>query len=110
MKLCTTILLCIYLVLEYGLRFSNPNHALFEKLPIAVFLQTSSSDKCSLSAFVPYRRPKLNMVRKRMNSTPITGGHASNREITVTAQQSRYAKDAVDAPASKEVGSVEMLR
>jgi hypothetical protein len=31
--------------------------------------------------------------------------HTGGEPITVTAQQSRYALDAVDAPASKEVRS-----
>lgn len=40
------------------------------------------------------------MVRK---NTASTAGQGVDGDISVTAQQSRYALDAVDAPASKEV-------
>jgi hypothetical protein len=42
------------------------------------------------------------MVRKTKESVPVAEHHGGGH-ITVTAQQSRYALDAVDAPASKEV-------
>ncbi|KZM21385.1 uncharacterized protein EKO05_0010663 [Ascochyta rabiei] len=43
------------------------------------------------------------MVRKAKDSTPAVKEHPGDGHITVTAQQSRYALDAVDAPASKEI-------
>ncbi|KAI5379689.1 hypothetical protein J4E82_001729 [Alternaria postmessia] len=42
------------------------------------------------------------MVRKTKESVPVAEHHGGGH-ITVTAQQSRYALDAVDAPASKEI-------
>jgi hypothetical protein len=42
------------------------------------------------------------MVRKTNESVPVVEHHGGGH-ITVTTQQSRYALDAVDAPASKEV-------
>jgi hypothetical protein len=46
------------------------------------------------------------MVRKRMDVPLKAGDDENSCPITVTAQQSRYAKDAVDAPATKEVSPV----
>jgi ATP-binding cassette subfamily F protein 3 len=46
------------------------------------------------------------MVRKSRDAkhaAPALEEHPGGGHITVTAQQSRYALDAVDAPASKEV-------
>jgi hypothetical protein len=43
------------------------------------------------------------MVRKGKETTPAIEEHPGGGHIVVTAQQSRYALDAVDAPASKEV-------
>jgi ATP-binding cassette subfamily F protein 3 len=45
------------------------------------------------------------MVRKGKDTPPVVEEHPGGGHITVTAQQSRYALDAVDAPASKEVTS-----
>ncbi|KAH7119710.1 ABC transporter ATP-binding protein uup-1 [Dendryphion nanum] len=42
------------------------------------------------------------MVRKAKEATPVEE-HPGGGHITVTAQQSRYALDAIDAPASKEI-------
>jgi hypothetical protein len=47
----------------------------------------------------------LAMVRKSSAATPAVEEHPGGGHIVVTAQQSRYALDAVDAPASKEVSS-----
>jgi ATP-binding cassette subfamily F protein 3 len=46
------------------------------------------------------------MVRKAKETAPTVEEHPGGGHITVTAQQSRYALDAVDAPASKEVRQV----
>ena len=43
------------------------------------------------------------MVRKAKETAPAVEEHPGGGHIIVTAQQSRYALDAVDAPASKEV-------
>lgn len=43
------------------------------------------------------------MVRKTKPVTEVPEEHPGGGHIVVTAQQSRYALDAVDAPASKEV-------
>jgi hypothetical protein len=43
------------------------------------------------------------MVRKAKDTPPAVEEHPGGGHIVVTAQQSRYALDAVDAPASKEV-------
>jgi ATP-binding cassette subfamily F protein 3 len=43
------------------------------------------------------------MVRKAKPSTELTEEHLGGGHIVVTAQQSRYVLDAVDAPTSKEV-------
>jgi ATP-binding cassette subfamily F protein 3 len=43
------------------------------------------------------------MVRKAKPTTELPEEHPGGGHIVVTAQQSRYALDAVDAPASKEV-------
>jgi ATP-binding cassette subfamily F protein 3 len=43
------------------------------------------------------------MVRKSKGDAPAVEEHPGGGHIAVTAQQSRYALDAVDAPASKEV-------
>ncbi|KAL1598115.1 hypothetical protein SLS59_007125 [Nothophoma quercina] len=43
------------------------------------------------------------MVRKGRDTTPMVEEHPGGGHIVVTAQQSRYALDAVDAPASKEI-------
>jgi ATP-binding cassette, subfamily F, member 3 len=44
------------------------------------------------------------MVRKGKEAAAAAAGTGSEEaHITVTAQQSRYAVDAVDAPATKEV-------
>ncbi|KAF2732561.1 ABC transporter ATP-binding protein uup-1 [Polyplosphaeria fusca] len=43
------------------------------------------------------------MVRKGKEATTPLEEHPGGGHITVTAQQSRYALDAVDAPASKEI-------
>ncbi|KAH7397244.1 P-loop containing nucleoside triphosphate hydrolase protein [Pyrenochaeta sp. MPI-SDFR-AT-0127] len=43
------------------------------------------------------------MVRKAKDAAPVVEEHPGGGHITVTAQQSRYALDAVDAPASKEI-------
>jgi ATP-binding cassette subfamily F protein 3 len=43
------------------------------------------------------------MVRKAKEPAPAVEEHPGGGHIIVTAQQSRYALDAVDAPASKEV-------
>ncbi|KAI0584562.1 Uup ATPase component ABC transporter with duplicated ATPase domain protein [Pyrenophora tritici-repentis] len=43
------------------------------------------------------------MVRKTKDGGAAVEGHPSGGHITVTVQQSRYALDAVDAPASKEI-------
>jgi ATP-binding cassette subfamily F protein 3 len=45
------------------------------------------------------------MVRKSSAAAPAVEEHPGGGHIVVTAQQSRYALDAVDAPASKEVSS-----
>ncbi|KAF2263115.1 ABC transporter ATP-binding protein uup-1 [Lojkania enalia] len=42
------------------------------------------------------------MVRRGKDTVPVEE-HPGGRHITVTAQQSRYALDALDAPASKEI-------
>jgi hypothetical protein len=47
----------------------------------------------------------LAMVRKSKEAAPAVEEHPGGGHIVVTAQQSRYALDAVDAPASKEVSS-----
>jgi len=48
------------------------------------------------------------MVRKGKEASQSGGSlaHPGEGHITVTAQQSRYAQDAIDAPASKEVPTV----
>jgi ATP-binding cassette subfamily F protein 3 len=43
------------------------------------------------------------MVRKGKDAAPVVEEHPGGGHITVTVQQSRYALDALDAPASKEV-------
>jgi ATP-binding cassette subfamily F protein 3 len=43
------------------------------------------------------------MVRKGKDAAPAVEEHPGGGHITVTVQQSRYALDALDAPASKEV-------
>ncbi|KAJ4403173.1 hypothetical protein N0V91_006749 [Didymella pomorum] len=43
------------------------------------------------------------MVRKGKDTPPAVEEHPGGGHIVVTAQQSRYALDAVDAPASKEI-------
>lgn len=43
------------------------------------------------------------MVRKGKEAATPVEEHPGGGHISVTAQQSRYALDAVDAPASKEV-------
>ena len=43
------------------------------------------------------------MVKKSKDGVPSAEEHPGGSHIAVTAQQSRYALDAVDAPASKEV-------
>lgn len=43
------------------------------------------------------------MVRKGKEAAAPVEEHPGGGHITVTAQQSRYALDAIDAPASKEV-------
>ncbi|KAH8711953.1 ABC transporter ATP-binding protein uup-1 [Phaeosphaeriaceae sp. PMI808] len=43
------------------------------------------------------------MVRKGKDAAPAVEEHPGGGHIAVTAQQSRYALDAVDAPASKEI-------
>jgi ATP-binding cassette subfamily F protein 3 len=43
------------------------------------------------------------MVKKGKEAGALVEEHPGGGHITVTAQQSRYALDAVDAPASKEV-------
>ncbi|KAF2438077.1 ABC transporter ATP-binding protein uup-1 [Karstenula rhodostoma CBS 690.94] len=43
------------------------------------------------------------MVRKRKEASALAEQRPGDNYITVTAQQSRYALDAVDAPASKEI-------
>ena len=43
------------------------------------------------------------MVRKGKEAAAQIEEHPGGAHITVTAQQSRYALDAIDAPASKEV-------
>jgi hypothetical protein len=65
-----------------------------------------SAYKCDISAAVNWSNLTLDMVHKRMNVSAEAGDDRSNCPITVTAQQSRYAKDAVDAPATKEVSPV----
>jgi hypothetical protein len=47
----------------------------------------------------------LAMIRKGKEAAAPVEQHPGGGHITVTAQQSRYALDAVDAPASKEVKS-----
>jgi ATP-binding cassette subfamily F protein 3 len=47
------------------------------------------------------------MVRKGKEATTVVQEHLAENHITVTAQQSRYALDAVDAPASKELSDHE---
>lgn len=49
------------------------------------------------------------MVRKSNEAAPVEE-HPGGGHITVTAQQSRYALDAVDAPASKEVCIIKVKR
>jgi ATP-binding cassette subfamily F protein 3 len=46
------------------------------------------------------------MVRKGKDVPPVAEEHPGGGHIVVTAQQSRYALDAVDAPASKEVSDL----
>jgi ATP-binding cassette subfamily F protein 3 len=43
------------------------------------------------------------MVQKGKDVAATVEEHPGGGHITVTAQQSRYALDAIDAPASKEV-------
>lgn len=43
------------------------------------------------------------MVRKGKDAATATGSEASEPTLTVTAQQSRFHTDAVDAPVSKEI-------
>ena len=50
------------------------------------------------------------MVRKAKDGAPPVENHPGGGHITVTVQQSRYALDAVDAPASKEVMSSDLPR
>lgn len=50
-----------------------------------------------------YSHLHANMVRKGKDTVPSIEEHPGGGHIAVTAQQSRYALDAVDAPASKEV-------
>jgi hypothetical protein len=58
-----------------------------------------------LSAYNHFATPKrfTTMVRKTKDAAAAVEEHPGGGHITVTAQQSRYALDAVDAPASKEV-------
>jgi hypothetical protein len=49
------------------------------------------------------------MVRKGKDVPPVAEEHPGGGHIVVTAQQSRYALDAVDAPASKEVSDLLQL-
>jgi hypothetical protein len=65
-----------------------------------------SAYKCDISAVVNRLSSKPDMVRKRMNVPAESVDDESSCPITVTTQQSRYAKDAVDAPATKEVSPV----
>ena len=60
---------------------------------------TNSKGRSARQNF-PIARP---MVRKAKDGDPAVEGHPGGGHITVTVQQSRYALDAVDAPASKEV-------
>lgn len=46
---------------------------------------------------------RRNMVRKAKGTDMPVEEHPGGGHIAVTAQQSRYALDAVDTPASKEV-------
>ena len=60
----------------------------------------------SLALFLPINhsfRTVLAMVRKGKDAATPVEEHVGGGHITVTAQQSRYALDAIDAPASKEV-------
>lgn len=50
------------------------------------------------------------MVRKAKDTAPAVEQHPGGGHIIVTAQQSRYALDAVDAPASKEVSQVALSK
>jgi ATP-binding cassette subfamily F protein 3 len=43
------------------------------------------------------------MVHRKKEAPATIEEHPGGGHITVTAQQSRYALDAIDAPASKEV-------
>jgi hypothetical protein len=65
-----------------------------------------SAYECDISAAVNRSNSTLDMVSKRMNVPAEAGDDCSDFPITVTAQQSRYAKDAVDAPATKEVSPI----
>jgi ATP-binding cassette subfamily F protein 3 len=49
------------------------------------------------------------MVRKAKDAAADVQVDTNESHITVTAQQSRYALDAVDAPASKEVCIIEFI-
>jgi ATP-binding cassette subfamily F protein 3 len=46
------------------------------------------------------------MVRKAKDASLGVEEHPGGGHIIVTAQQSRYALDAIDAPASKEVSEL----
>jgi hypothetical protein len=50
------------------------------------------------------------MVRKGKDAAPAVEEHPGGGHIVVTAQQSRYALDAIDAPASKEVREQDSYR
>jgi hypothetical protein len=50
------------------------------------------------------------MVRRGKDGAPALEEHPGGGHIIVTAQQSRYALDAVDAPTSKEVCPIHHLQ
>jgi hypothetical protein len=87
----------------------------YERSIPSVVVNSHFSDRFPLSSdtdiFATRNNPHLvlcepfrEMVRKGKDKIPEVEEHAGGGYITVTAQQSRYALDAVDTPASKEVG------
>ena len=71
---------------------------------LSLLSDRASDEKLKYSKIDTNRlRTKPVMVRKGRDTTPMVEEHPGGGHIVVTAQQSRYALDAVDAPASKEV-------
>jgi hypothetical protein len=68
---------------------------------IEAFETLSQFFAASLSLYPPSEESR--MVRRTKESALPVDEHPGGGHIIVTAQQSRYALDALDAPASKEV-------